>query len=85
MSKEKIYVGTGKEFGQYGTINISICLSDLPKDFITEAKNGKKYINLKVQKKKEVDQYGKTHYVEIDTWKPEEKKETQESDIDLPF
>ena len=44
MSKEKIYAGSGKEFGQYG----------------------------------------KTHYVEIDTWKPEEKKETQESDY-LPF
>ena len=41
-----------------------------------------------VQKKKEQDQYGKTHSVSIDTWKPEAKKEpvpAVNSSDDLPF
>jgi len=67
----KIFCGSGKEIGQYGQISISVCISDLPNDYITTGKNGKKYINLKVTKKKEVDQWGKTHGVEVDTWKPE--------------
>ena len=46
-------------------------MDDLASDYITTAKNGKRYINLKLSPKKETDQYGKTHYLEIDTWKPE--------------
>lgn len=43
-------------------INISICLTDLPKNKITTSdKNGKKYINITVDALKEKDQYGKTH------------------------
>lgn len=85
MSKEKIYVGSGKEFGQYGDINISINLSDLPKEFINEYK-GKKYINLTVSKKREKDEFGKTHAVTVNTWKPDQKTETNHDDSDdLPF
>ena len=65
---EKIYCGSGKEFGKYGTVNISICIDDIPIQYKKQSKNGKTYINLKVQKKKETDKYGKTHYVEVDTW-----------------
>ena len=70
---EKIYCGSGKEFGNFGSVNLSICLSDLPKEFITESKNGKKYINIVLNKKKQVDQYGKTHSLEVNTYKPEPK------------
>ena len=37
--------------------------------------------------KKEADQYGKTHSVSIDTWKPEAKKveKVEEESKDLPF
>jgi hypothetical protein len=72
--QERIYVGNGKEFGDYGGVNLSICLSNLPKEHVFEY-NGKKYIKLKVGKRKEVNEYGKTHYVEVDTYKPEEKTE----------
>ena len=34
---------------------------------------------------KEADQYGKTHYIEINTYKPEEKKVVSKQDDDLPF
>jgi hypothetical protein len=48
--------------------------------------NGKKYIKLIVQEKKSVDEYGKSHFVAVDTWKPEPKKETAPAvEEDLPF
>lgn len=79
MSQEKIYVGSGKtQSSKYGDFyKVSICLSDLPKEHITEAKNGKKYINLTVNKKREVDQYGNDLSVQVDTWKPDPTKKEQ--------
>jgi hypothetical protein len=77
MENKTIYVGSGKtQQGKYGEFfKVSICLSDLPKEFITEAKNGKKYINLAINRKKEPDQYGKDLSIQVDTYKPEPKKE----------
>ena len=58
-------------------INISICLSDLPKESITTfEKNGKKYINLVVDEKREPDQYGKTHSVYVSQTKEEREAKT---------
>ena len=89
---EKIYCGTGKKHTDYDIVNVSLCLTDLPKEHIFEYKD-KKYIKLKVVGKKEVDQFGKTHYVEVDTWKPEQKQpepkdphgQPDPSEDDLPF
>jgi hypothetical protein len=95
MENKTIYVGSGKtQQGKYGEFfKVSICLSDLPKEFITEAKNGKKYINLAINKKQQPDQYGKDLSVAVDTWKPEAKQEpapvkaqpVQEDYSELPF
>lgn len=98
---EKIYAGSGKtKTGQYGDFfAVSICLDDIPEEHVTTAKNGKRYVNLTVNKKKEADQYGKDLSVQVDTWKPDSanvpkkeqahtpKKEYQEPDTigDLPF
>ena len=85
--KEKIYVGSGVEKFDGDLIQQSICLTDIKnnaRDFIFEY-DGKQYIKLKTVKKREVDQYGKTHYVEVDTWKPEPKKQEAQQDDDLPF
>lgn len=41
----------------------SICLTDIPKEAIINHKNGKKYLNLKIIKKKQTDPYGNTHFV----------------------
>jgi len=57
-------------------INISICLSDLPKDKIKEGKNGKKYINLVVAKRKEISQYDETHTVFVSQTKEERDSKT---------
>jgi hypothetical protein len=74
MEKQKIFVGSGKEIGQYGNIAISFALEDV-KQYAKEAPNGKHYINLVVGKKKEKDQYGKTHYLSVNEYNPETKEE----------
>ena len=80
---EKIYVGNGTSKFDGNQVACSVCLTDLPQEHMFEY-NGKKYI--KLQEKKEVDEYGKTHYVAVDTWKPEPKKETAPAvEEDLPF
>lgn len=83
---DKIYVGNGKSKFDGQQVAVSLCLTDLPSEHIFEY-NGKKYIKLLVQEKREADEYGKTHYVAVDTWKPEPKEETAaaQEDADLPF
>lgn len=58
-------------------INVSICLTDIPKEAVTLAKNGKKYINIIVSKRKEKDQYGSTHTVFISQTKEQRDKKEQ--------
>ena len=90
MTTEKIYVGSGVERFEGNLVEATICLSDITKnasEHIFEY-GGKKYIKVKVQKKKEADQFGKTHFVEVNTWKPEEKAESKPPktvEEDLPF
>ena len=52
-------------------ITLSICLSDLPKEKIQTATNGKKYINLVVDKRKEAGKYGETHTLYVSQSKEE--------------
>lgn len=85
-TEQKKYVGTGKSSSEFFTnITVELTNEDLKKAIYEF--NGKKYVNLTVGKKREADQYGKTHYVCINEFKPEEKaKETkQEDDGGLPF
>ena len=82
---EKIYVGNGTSKFDGNQVACSVCLTDLPQEHMFEY-NGKKYIKLIVQEKMNTDEYGKTHYVAVDTWKPEPKKETAPAvEEDLPF
>ena len=60
-------------------ISISICLSDIPKDRIKAANNGKKYINLAVTRMKEPDKYEQTHTVFVSQSK--EEREVKENKI----
>lgn len=75
----KLFCGRGKRFGQYNAISLSICLDDLPKEYITTGKNGKRYIKLNVNEKREADEWGNTHSVEVDTWKPDNRPAQQTS------
>ena len=49
----------------------SICLSDIPEDKITTASNGKNYVNIVVDQRKEKDQYDNTHTVYMSQSKDE--------------
>ena len=52
-------------------ITLSICLTDLPKEKIQTASNGKKYINLVVDKRKDTGKYGETHTLYVSQSKEE--------------
>lgn len=81
MSDKKIYIGSGKQVPNYEMVNCSICLSDI-KEHVYEY-NGKKYLNITVAKKKEPDQYGKTHSVSINEYKPEKQEPKSEPKQDI--
>jgi len=40
--------------------------------------NEKGYFNLEIQKRKQVGNYGETHYVKVDEWKPEQKTDSMQ-------
>lgn len=85
---EKKYVGTGRQAPNgMEIVNISIAESKI-KDFWSEY-NGERYLRLGISKKKEADQYGKTHSVYIDEWQPSSdnkpKREAVKVDDDFPF
>lgn len=49
----------------------SICLTDIPEDKITISSNGKKYVNIVVDQRKEKDPYDNTHTVYMSQSKDE--------------
>lgn len=71
---DKIFIGTVKtregKFGAFQSISFS------KKDYEEMAKhfNDRGYINLVMNARKEVGQYGETHSVSIDNWKPEPRE-----------
>ena len=92
-NQEKTYIkGSAKSFtfDNGGTI-IRLGLNA---DQIKELANDKGWVNVVVKEKREVDEYGNTHYMELDTWKPSEDakssktakpKASKKVDDDLPF
>lgn len=50
---------------------LDICLSDLPSEAITTAKNGKKYIKLVCAERKTEGKFGETHYIALSQTKEE--------------
>ncbi|RKX92022.1 MAG: hypothetical protein DRZ90_14335 [Spirochaetes bacterium] len=75
----KIYCGNGKEkqFQNGGSlIEVMLDVDTLAKNFDAygfRTQAGKRKIRVKVCQSREVDQYGNTHYVEVDTWKPSQQ------------
>ena len=85
---EKIYLGNGTEKFDGDLVEFSLNLTKLSAEageHIFEY-NGEKYVKLKVVKKRDgADQYGKTHYLEVNTFKPEDKTTKTTTSDDLPF
>lgn len=49
----------------------SICVSDIPKDKLTQAKNGKLYLNVDIWINNDVDQYGNIGSISVRQTKDE--------------
>lgn len=94
---ENIYLGNGTEKFKGDLIEFSLNLSKLreAKDHFFEI-DGTQYIKLKVCKKKDSpDKFGKTHYVQVDTFSPDankkkpflgdQGKDADELNDDIPF
>jgi hypothetical protein len=60
-------------------IIIDICLSDIPKDAISEGKNGKKYLKLVLNERKSEGKYGETHTLQLSQTK--EQREAKASPV----
>ena len=75
---DKIYVGNGKAVeGQYGKfLKVSFSRDDLDKMY--QNLNEKGWINLNINKRKTVSQYGHTHSIQVDMYKKDEKQQPRE-------
>jgi hypothetical protein len=73
MQNEKIYVGNGKEINtQYGPLlKLSFSAQELQQ--MLSMVNEKGYINLNVNRRQQPSQYGHTHSIVVDTWKPQQQ------------
>jgi hypothetical protein len=91
---EKIYCGSGRivqaKFG--GIIKISMHRDDINK-IVSHMKSEQiEWVNIEMKAKKDPEQGKPTHYLQIDTWKPEPKASQapdasieDKSEDDLPF
>lgn len=85
---QKILLGknleASKKFGD-NLIEGTICLDVLEDPIVkrlTYEYNGKKYLNIKVVKRKEVTSYGKTHYLEVHVFVPTKQAEGVQTSIE---
>ena len=60
-------------------IVIDICLTDVPKELITEGKNGKKYLKVVLNERKSEGKYGETHTLQLSQTK--EQREAKASPV----
>ena len=87
---DKIYIKATVKKSNYG-----LKFSGKAEDVINQIKentNEKGYFNWNISERKEVGKYGETHYVTVDTWKPNTDKEGSANNAqstvvedDLPF
>lgn len=80
---KKVYLANFKTFGSYGSIKGRI-YADKTSDYWETDDKGRKYLPIIINTNKEPDQYGNTHSMVLDTWKPESGSANKKSD-DLPF
>lgn len=84
---EKIYCGNGKivktKFGEISKFSMS------KKDINTIVKymkdNNLEWINIEMLPKQKPEASKQTHYLKIDTWKPNKDNKNEENSDDLPF
>lgn len=57
-------------------IVIDICLTDVPKELISEGKNGKKYLKLVLNERKSEGKFGETHTLQLSQTKEQREAKT---------
>lgn len=91
-NNNKVFVGNGKKVANYDLVNFSIKMSKV-QDHIYEYK-GEKYLKMTMGANKDgANEYGQTHKIWIDEYKPNNdsatnnapKKEFAKAGDDLPF
>jgi len=85
---EKIYVGNGVEKFDGDMVSVSVNLTKLKAEAGEHIfdYDGQKFIKLNVNKNRDgANEYGKTHYISVETYKPEAKKVAAKVEDDLPF
>ena len=88
MEKNRKFDGNGTKVGNYDLINLSIKKSALEGNWFEY--NGEHYVKLTVGALKETSEYGRTHSVWINDYKPDPAKakakaEDNVQEVDLPF
>tara|TARA_R100001443_G_scaffold117319_1_gene141286 strand:+ start:3790 stop:4077 length:288 start_codon:yes stop_codon:yes gene_type:complete len=89
-NSDPIYIGNGVEKFDGNLVEAFVCLSRIPQEFRKQIKNNKTGIMetwapIKVQKKRETDEYGKTHSVQVNTFVPEPQTKEESPVDDIPF
>lgn len=51
----------------------SVCLSDIPKEFIRTGRDGKQYLPVYIGQRRQTSQYGHTHFIKV--YVPKERRE----------
>lgn len=76
-AKEKVFENGSK------LLNFSININD--KQIVDHAKDG--WVQLVISEKREVDQYGNSHYIYLNEFQPKKKagKKEESKEEDLPF
>ena len=93
---DKVYLNgikVKKAEKQWFQLDLSLCYEDIitwmkeNKDHAKESKGGKHFFNCELKERKSVGQFGETHLIELNTWKPPQQSagcpETKEEDKPL--
>lgn len=81
---KKVYLSNLKTIGQTGGLKGRIYMDKIREHLVTDDK-GREYIQFTIWPNKETDQYGNSHAMVLDDWKPDPSKATQKTTNDLPF
>jgi len=74
VENKRNFVGNGTRVEGYPLVNFSVNLSKITSNDTFKGSDGNTYVKLTIGEKREApDQYGKTHSVWVDEYKPEEK------------
>ena len=78
MGEQAKYIGSCKERvingrdGDFTLLAGSICLTDIDQKEVYTADNGKQYLRIDITKRKQIDNYGNSHSIKINTYKKPE-------------